>query len=176
VRALRIGLAPDPASERAGAGSSVIFAKALVFNDYRVRYGGADVGLAGLLADRAAAGFERGVGIFVAKDVRSRNRRLIELAEAFAASTGGYGRLEDASELLSCAKRGIGSRPLSFFTFCDFNIHLASLLDDAAREGLIRAEHRAMTVMEFEAAEFIGFQREARREEFSLAYSGKHQG
>jgi predicted Rossmann-fold nucleotide-binding protein len=127
------------------AGFSIVLAKAAVYNDYRLAYGGTDVGLAGILADAMAdsSGPREIIGV---KGVHDRKRRALELADAFIDLPGGYGSIEEASAFLLRARRGHGRRPISFFTLRDYRDHIEALLDRAVLEGFIGPEDDSLIV------------------------------
>jgi uncharacterized protein (TIGR00730 family) len=151
---------------------TIILAKTLVYNDFYVVYGGADVGLMGVLAktvleyrgritgvipeDIAAAVGHKGLSeLIVVKDMHERKRRMIDLSDAFIALPGGYGTLDEVFELLTWAQLGLHRKPVAFFTCNDYFRHLEQFLDHAAREGFIRPEHRNMIVFEKDAVELV---------------------
>jgi predicted Rossmann-fold nucleotide-binding protein len=145
MKSLRIDMGAPAGKDAFRAECSFVLAKILVFDDYRVPYGGADVGLAGIIADASAdTGAPR--EIFGTNGVRDRKLRAFELAEAFLDLPGGYGPIEEASAFLLRARRGRGLRPLSFFSVRDFRGHIDALLDRAAIEGFIRPERGVLIV------------------------------
>ena len=151
---------------------TIILAKTLVYNDYHVVYGGANVGLLGVLADTvperkrritgvipesiSGAAARRGLSeLIIVKDMRERKRKMFEISDAFIALPGGYGTLAEIFKLLTWAQLGLFRKPIAFFTIDDYFRHLESFLDQAAREGFIRPEHHEMIVFEKDAGELL---------------------
>jgi hypothetical protein len=145
MKSLRIAMGSRSGNGPFRSEFSIILAKALIYNDYRVAYGGADVGLAGILVD-AIADADGPREIIGTRGVHDRKLRALELAEAFIDLPGAYLSIEEASAFLLLARRGHGRRPISFFTLRDFRGHIEALLDRAVLEGFIRPEDDSLIV------------------------------
>jgi uncharacterized protein (TIGR00730 family) len=123
-------------------------------------YGGGRTGLMGSVADAAlaAGGVVEGVILdaFVGMDVhhrglhrldevadmRSRKRALEERADAFIALPGGFGTLEELTEVLSFRKLGFHARPLVLVDTNGYFQPLVAQIDRAIRDGFAAAEMR----------------------------------
>jgi uncharacterized protein (TIGR00730 family) len=172
MKTICINLGSNTGRNKIYVEQTIILAKTLVFNDYHVVYGGADVGLMGVLANTvlehrgritgvipehiaAAVGHKSLTELIVVKDMHERKQRMFELSDAFIALPGGYGTLDEVFELLTWAQLGLHRKPLAFFTIDDYFRHLELFLDHAEREGFIRPEHRHMLVFEKDAVELL---------------------
>lgn len=160
-----INLGPDRGRRKPHIVRTIVIAKTLLYNDYYVVYGGADVGLLGILS-RAALGFSGRIEcgepktipvpsarsgparLIAARDGAERERRLIELSDEFISHPGGYGSPGEARALLAYALTDRHRRPLAFFALDDYPRHLAIMLSRAVCEGLVREEDKGLLVFE----------------------------
>jgi uncharacterized protein (TIGR00730 family) len=135
-------------------------AEELVALGVGIVYGGARVGLMGLLADRAlAAGGEvigviprqvfasevphRGLSQLVEVDsMHERKARMAELADAFVALPGGVGTLEELFEVFTWQLLGIHGKPVALLDPDGFFDPLVEQLDRIVAEGYLSAEKR----------------------------------
>ena len=118
--------------------------------DLRLVYGGAGVGLMGIVADAVLAARGTAVGVIpqqlvdeeIAHRVLSelqltgtmheRNALMADLSDGFIALPGGYGTPEEFAEALTWPQVGIQHKPCGLLDFSD----------RAVAEGFTRAEHR----------------------------------
>jgi uncharacterized protein (TIGR00730 family) len=116
-------------------------------------YGGGRTGLMGAVADGALAegGAVEGVilrefieqdvhhlgldELYAVDDMRSRKAGLDERADAFAALPGGYGTLEELSEILSFRKLGLHHRPVVLLNTAGFFDGLLAQIDRAVADS-----------------------------------------
>ena len=136
-------------------------------------YGGGSVGLMGELADSVlTAGGEvigviphalwaREVGHRGLTDIRivdtmhDRKAMMADLADAFIALPGGLGTLEEIFEIWTWAQLGLHTKPVGFLDVNGFYAPLMKFLDRAVRERFLREEHRAIAVIERDAATLL---------------------
>lgn len=136
-------------------------ADALVAQGIGIVYGGAQVGLMGLLADRAiAAGgevtgvipravFAREVphtGVHRLIEVESmheRKARMAELADAFVALPGGVGTLEELFEVFTWQLLGLHRKPVALLDPDGYYDPIVEQLDRVVASGYLSAEKRA---------------------------------
>ena len=127
-----------------------------------VVYGGAQVGLMGLLADTAlAAGgtvigvipqalIDREIGhtglteLHVVGSMHERKALMAELADSFVALPGGAGTLEELIETYTWLQLGLHSKPLGLLNVSGYYDALLAFLDHAVHERFLTQEHRAM--------------------------------
>ena len=123
-------------------------------------YGGGRTGLMGCVADGALAAGGRVEGVildrFVEQDVhhkgvdvmhttsdmRARKAGLDARADAFVALPGGYGTLEELTEILSLRKIGAHRRPLVLFDMDGFFAGLIAQIERGIATGFDKAEVR----------------------------------
>jgi uncharacterized protein (TIGR00730 family) len=139
----------------------VELADGLVARGIGIVYGGAQVGLMGLLADRAmAAGgevtgvipravFDREVphvGVTHLVEVESmheRKARMAELADAFVALPGGVGTLEELFEVFTWQLLGLHAKPVSLLDPDGYYDPLTEQLDRVVAAGYLTADKRS---------------------------------
>jgi uncharacterized protein (TIGR00730 family) len=132
----------------------------------RLVYGGARVGLMGLLSDAVlrAGGEVTGVipeGVLAREVARTdlRDLRIVatmhdrkalmaELADGFLAIPGGAGTLEEFFEVWTWAQLGIHRKPCGVLNVHGYFDGLLTFLDHAVAERFLRVEHRAMVLVD----------------------------
>ncbi|CAG1009300.1 pyrimidine/purine-5'-nucleotide nucleosidase [Burkholderiales bacterium] len=128
--------------------------------------GGGRVGLMGVVADAAlhAGGSVTGVipqalmkkelahtgltELVVTGSMHERKARMAELAQGFVALPGGLGTYEELFEIWTWAQLGWHRKPCGLLNAAGFYDKLVGFLDDAAGAQFLKAEHRAMLVVE----------------------------
>ncbi len=123
-------------------------------------YGGANVGLMGVLADAALAAGAEVIGVIpeslVAKEVahrglpdlrvvasmHERKALMADLADAFIALPGGFGTLEEFCEVLTWSQLGIHRKACGLLNTCGYYSGLLALLDHAVAERFLRPVNR----------------------------------
>ncbi len=156
-----MGSSPGTPQHREAA---VALAQGLVARDVGIVYGGATVGLMGVLADAAlAAGGEvvgviprdlfdrevphRGVTRLVEVDsMHARKARMAELADAFVALPGGVGTLEELFEVFTWQLLGLHAKPVLLLDPDGFYDPLVEQLDRIVEQGYLSAGKRAALV------------------------------
>lgn len=148
--------------EQAAAGMG----RAIAARGLRLVYGGAKVGLMGVLADSALAAGGAVLGVIpqalVAKEMahpgltrldvvatmHERKARMAELSDGFVALPGGAGTLEEICEVWTWAQLGIHHKPVGFLNVAGYYDRLAAFLDHAVAEAFIKPALRDMLVFE----------------------------
>jgi uncharacterized protein (TIGR00730 family) len=134
-------------------------------------YGGARIGLMGALADAALAAGGRVEGVILdtfarvahaglhdlatVTDMRSRKAGLARRGDAFVALPGGYGTLEELSEILVERQIGLHTKPLVLVNHDGFWDPLLTLVEHQVASGLVPPEHRALLTIVPDAAAAI---------------------
>lgn len=129
-------------------------------------YGGASVGLMGVLADTALAGGGRVVGVIpralvvreiahrgltelhVVETMHDRKARMAELADAFVVLPGGLGTLEELFEVWTWGMLGLHAKPFGLLDVERYYRPLLQFLDHARDEGFVRAAQRERLVVD----------------------------
>lgn len=138
------------------------FGRALAERHIHLVYGGARVGLMGVLADAVlnAGGTVTGVipSALVAKEIahsgltelrivtsmHERKATMAELADAFVALPGGWGTWEEFFEVLTWAQLGLHQKPCGLLNVQGYFDPLLTFLSHSVSEGFLRAENASM--------------------------------
>lgn len=123
-------------------------------------YGGANVGLMKILADTM---LEKGVEVIgimpknlirrevahvaltemiVVETMAERKEKMVELSDGFITLPGGFGTLDELSEILTFNQLRIMDKPLGILNIEGYFDHLLQFFDHASAEGFVRKEHR----------------------------------
>ena len=142
--------------------------KAIAKKNWTVVYGGASVGIMGLVANAALEEggnvigvipnfmMERELGhrdlseLHVVSTMHERKAKMAELSDAFVALPGGIGTLEELFEVWTWRYLGLHQKPLALYDVGGYFTHLTAFLDGVLREGFVSPESRAMLVVEKE--------------------------
>ena len=130
-------------------------------------YGGASVGLMGVLADSALAAGGEVIGVMPRAMIREerahqrlttlisvdsmheRKQRMADLADAFVALPGGIGTLEEVAEMFTWLQLGLHLKPVGLLNTQGFyDLFVAFVANMCARDFLIPAHHALLTVEE----------------------------
>lgn len=138
----------------------------LVRRDIALVYGGAEVGLMGLLAETVLGGGGEVVGVMphslvdkgvahqgltelrAVESMHERKAMMLDLSDAFVALPGGLGTLEELSEVLAHAQLGLHGKPCGVLDVRGFYANLLRLLDTMVEERFLKAEHRDMLLID----------------------------
>jgi uncharacterized protein (TIGR00730 family) len=138
-----------------------------------VVYGGARVGLMGVVADAALAAGGEVVGVIpdalVAKEVahtgltdlrvvasmHERKALMSDLADAFVALPGGWGTLEEFFEVLTWAQLGLHRKPCGLLNTLGYFDGLLAFLSHTIDEGFVRSQNAALIAVSATPAELL---------------------
>jgi uncharacterized protein (TIGR00730 family) len=150
----------NPGSDPVYAEAAQELARTLAERGLRVVYGGAHVGLMGLIADTALAAGAEVVGVIpkvlvewevahtgltelhVVDDMHERKAKMAELADAFVALPGGIGTLEELVEIYTWSYLGIHDKPFAVLNTAGYYDGFTAFLDHAVGQGFLRSEVR----------------------------------
>jgi uncharacterized protein (TIGR00730 family) len=136
-------------------------------------YGGASVGLMGVVADAALDAGADVVGVIpqalvdreiahpgvsdlrVVGSMHERKALMADLADGFVALPGGMGTLEELFEVYTWTQLGLHAKPLGLLDVRGYYAQLAAFLDHAVQERFLTPEHREMLVVEERADAMI---------------------
>jgi uncharacterized protein (TIGR00730 family) len=128
-------------------------------------YGGARVGLMGVVADTVLASRGEVTGVIpsalVAKEVahngladlrvvasmHERKAVMAELADGFIAMPGGWGTLDEFFETLTWAQLGLHRKPCGVLNVNGYFDGLLSFIEHSIEQGFVRREHRPMILV-----------------------------
>ena len=149
------------------------FGRGLARAGVGIVYGGASVGLMGVLADAALAegGEVIGVipgGLFAAEiphpgvsrmevvgTMHERKALMADLADGFAALPGGLGTLDELFEIMTWQQIGLHAKPVALVDVDGFWDPLTSLLDALTEAGFVPRATRDAVAQVRDADEFL---------------------
>ena len=144
----------------------------LVGANLELVYGGGDVGLMGEVANAVldAGGAAIGVipeflvpqvshrkltALHVVPSMHERKQMMADLSDGFIALPGGFGTLEEVTEVLTWAQLGLHVKPCRLLNVAGYFDHLLAFLDHAVREGFIRQAYRDMLLVSADPDELL---------------------
>lgn len=148
-------------------------ASALVQRNIGLVYGGSSVGIMGALADAVLAEGGRVTGIIpeslmrkelghnhlterhIVSSMHERKTMMAALSDGFIALPGGAGTLEELFEAWTWAQLGMHQKPCGLLNIAGYYDALAAFLDHSVDEAFMRAEHRAMLLIEHQPAALL---------------------
>jgi uncharacterized protein (TIGR00730 family) len=153
------------------AGKSSVFrnaaaelAEAMADRRIGMVYGGARVGLMGVMADTMLHAGAEVVGVIprflvdheiahagltellVVDDMAERKKIMLSRADWVIALPGGYGTLDEMFETLTEAQLGLHTKPCGFLNTAGYYTHLMAFLDTARDAGFLKDLHRDLAV------------------------------
>lgn len=128
-------------------------------NGHSLVYGGASVGLMGVLAGSVLKNGGEVIGViprfllsrgvpehltrlYEVDTMAERKQKMLELGDCYIAFPGGTGTLEEISEALTREKLGLGSQKCLFYNVDGYYDELSAMFDKMVREGFLSAEDR----------------------------------
>ena len=148
-------------------------AGAIAGRGLKLVYGGGNIGLMGVLADAALAAGGQVIGVAprrllekevvhqelselrIVDSMHERKALMAELSDAFIALPGGLGTFEETFEVLTWTQLGFHRKPCGLLNVAGFYDGLTAFLDHAVAERFLKAEHRAMILVEREPGTLI---------------------
>ena len=146
----------DPRYQEAAAQLGEVLAQ----NDCTLYYGGANVGLMKIIADKMLEKGKRVVGIIpkhitdmeIAHEgvtemmevdsMSERKLMLINESDAFIAMPGGFGTLDELFEITVLNQLRITDKPVALYNTLNYYDSMMQFVNHAVSQGFIRKEHR----------------------------------
>ncbi len=129
-------------------------------------YGGGHVGLMGAVADATLAAGGRVIGVIpralmdrelghrgiqdlrVVADMHERKMTMAGLADAFVAMPGGWGTLEELTEMLTWLQLGIHAKPVGLLNLGGYYDTFLTFAGEMIEQRFVREEQRGLLVVE----------------------------
>ncbi len=129
-------------------------------------YGGGHVGLMGMVADGALAAGGHVIGVIpralmdrelghiaiqdlrVVADMHERKMTMAGLSDAFVAMPGGWGTLEELTEMLTWLQLGLHAKPIGLLNVGGYYDPFLAFAERMIGECFVRPEHRALLAVE----------------------------
>ncbi len=141
-------------------------ANALVSRNIKLVYGGAGIGLMGLVADQVLELGGEAIGVIpkalahkevahknltelhVTESMHERKMLMAELSDGFIALPGGIGTLEELFEIWTWAQLGFHNKPCGLLNIEGYYDSLIGFLDHVLAEQFVKKEHHALLIVE----------------------------
>ena len=161
-------------------GEDSVYAKAaealgreIACNNNTLVYGGAKIGVMGILADTVLAEGGSVIGVmpnnladleiahdglselFLCQDMHARKKKMSELSDGFIAMPGGLGTLEEFFEIWTWAQLGIHSKPIGIFNVDSYFDPMIFFIEKAISAGFIKPGHTSSLIIEDQAENLV---------------------
>jgi hypothetical protein len=141
-------------------------AKSLVSRNIRLVYGGAGIGIMGMVADQVLKLGGQAIGVIpkalahkevahknltelhVTQSMHERKMLMAELSDGFIALPGGLGTLEELFEIWTWAQLGFHNKPCGLLNVEGYYDLLIGFLDHVLAEQFVKKDHHAMLIVE----------------------------
>ncbi|TVT17761.1 TIGR00730 family Rossman fold protein [Amycolatopsis acidiphila] len=166
MRRICVFCGSSPGKDPVYAEQAAVLGKLLAERGIGLVYGGASVGIMGVVADAALAAGGDVIGVipqhlkrveiahagltelYVTADMHERKAKMAELADGFLALPGGAGTLEELAEVWTWAQLGLHSKPLGLVDVAGYYRPLREFADHMVAEGFLRQEHRDLVFVD----------------------------
>ncbi len=138
----------------------------LVKHNVGLVYGGASIGIMGVVADAVLARGGEVIGVIpqvlaekevlhphltelkIVHSMHERKALMAELADGFIALPGGLGTLEELFEILTWAQLGLHQKPCALLNVNHYYDGLIAFLAHAVQEQFVSPKHRSLLLVE----------------------------
>jgi uncharacterized protein (TIGR00730 family) len=153
--------------------ATTALAAELIRRGIGVVYGGACVGLMGLVADEVLARGGEVIGVIpgamvdreiahrgltdlrIVDSMHERKAMMAGLADAFIALPGGFGTFEEFCEAVTWTQLGLHQKRCGLLNVAGFYDPLLALFDRAVADGFLKPENRAIVAAEAEPSALL---------------------
>ena len=162
MRSLCVFCGSSPGADPGYGRAAVATGKEIARRGLTLVYGGAKVGLMGLVADAALDAGGEVIGVLpealsrkeiahtgltrleVVGSMHERKARMAELSDGFIALPGGAGTLEEVFEIWTWGQLGFHGKPVGFLNIAGYYDGLAQFLDHTVTQAFVKPVHRQM--------------------------------
>lgn len=148
------------------AASARVLAETLVTRNIKLVYGGASIGIMGMLADQVLMLGGQAIGVIpkalalkevmhknltelhVTQSMHERKMLMANLADGFIALPGGIGTLEELFEIWTWAQLGLHQKPCGLLNVEGYYDALIQFLDHTLAEQFVKQHHREILIVE----------------------------
>ncbi|MEH3107788.1 MAG: TIGR00730 family Rossman fold protein [Sphingomonas fennica] len=163
----------SPGTDPAYAAGAAALGRAIAGAGHGLVYGGARVGLMGIVADAALAAGGAVIGVLpqalqarelahagltelhIVPSMHARKAMMADLSDGFVALPGGIGTLEELFEIWTWGQLGDHAKPVALLDVAGFYRPLIAFLDNVVAAGFVRPVHRAMLLTDEDPAALI---------------------
>jgi uncharacterized protein (TIGR00730 family) len=146
--------------------AAILLGETLVKHEIDLVYGGAKVGLMGMLADEVLDNGGKVIGVIpknfdekelahpsltelhIVNSMHERKSLYEELSDGFIAMPGGPGTLEEMCEIWTWGQIGFHKKPCGFYNVSGYFDHLLEFIDHMVVSGFMKPKYREMLQIE----------------------------
>lgn len=147
--------------------------KYMAENNYRLIYGGGNVGLMGIIANSVMQNGGEVIGIipeflmvrevghvdvtefYVVKSMHERKALMCDKADIIIAIPGGFGTFDELFEMLTWLQLGLHTKPIGLLNFNGFFDLLLKQLDHMVEKGFLRPSNRDLILVKEDYIEMM---------------------
>lgn len=173
MKSLCVFCGSSPGSDPVYAESAKTLGTILAEQNIKLIYGGAGVGLMGVLADSMLEKGGQVTGVipsfFSKKEIAHQNlgellfvdsmheRKLLmaKLSEGFLALPGGFGTMDELFEVLTWSQLDLHQKPIGILNISGYYDHLLAFFDHMTGEKFVKVPHRQMVLSSGDPADLI---------------------
>jgi len=166
INSICIYCGSSPGRLEAYGSAACALAEALVSRNIRLVYGGAGIGIMGMVADHVLKLGGQAIGVIpkalahkevahknltelhITQSMHERKMLMAELSDGFIALPGGIGTLEELFEIWTWAQLGFHNKPCGLLNVEGYYDALIGFLDHVLSEQFVKQEHHAMLIVE----------------------------
>lgn len=149
-------------TDKVFAEQAYLLGKELAKRNIELVYGGANVGLMGIVADGVLENGGKAIGVLprflqekerahdglteliLVDTMHERKAKMRELCDGVVAMSGGYGTLEELFEMLTWAQLGLHKKPVALFNVNGFYNELLSFVETMVSKGFLKTLNQQM--------------------------------
>jgi uncharacterized protein (TIGR00730 family) len=142
-----------------------LLGKTLAENNVTLVYGGAQIGIMGIVADAVMQNGSKTIGVIpkflcskevahtglteliITESMHDRKLKMLELSDAMIALPGGFGTMEELFEVLTWAQLGLHTKPIGILNVDRYYDDLIKLVENMNTKGFLKSEHRDMLII-----------------------------
>lgn len=135
-------------------------AEIIVKKDLTMVYGGGSIGIMGIMADKILSMNGKVIGVIprflydlevghddlteliIVDSMHERKQRMAEISDGFLALPGGFGTLEEMSEMLTWIQLKLLRKPIGLLNINGFYDHFLLMLDHMVESGFLKQNNR----------------------------------
>jgi uncharacterized protein (TIGR00730 family) len=137
-------------------------AKLFVAENITLVYGGAKVGIMGILAEEILSRGGKAIGVipqllvnkevahdgltdlFIVNNMHERKAMMADLSDGFMMLPGGPGSLDEFFEIFTWAKLGYHNKPFGILNTANYYDHLIQFINHSEQEGFLKTHEREL--------------------------------
>jgi uncharacterized protein (TIGR00730 family) len=150
-----------------------LLGKTIAKNNVTLVYGGAQIGIMGIVADAVMQNGSKTIGVIpkflcskevahtglteliITESMHDRKLKMLELSDAMIALPGGFGTMEELFEVLTWAQLGLHSKPIGVLNVNGFYDDLIRLVGTMRKKEFLKSEHKDMLIVSDDVVELL---------------------